>query len=266
MRLGFALEGGGVRCMAQAGVLCALLEDGIRPYAYAGCGAGALVAALAASGTLTEESAMAFAKRAYRVKRLRVSLINAQLHTHFGGHSMREIGPVALPAIDQETGMVQVLSSVLPVIPDPRPWSRQSLIGTAIRASMAAPGVSPPVVWRTRRLSGGGFLRELLPELLSAMGAERTVTVRVLDVGCARMEKHAESLYLCAHALALPPPPVTDMLITIGGYEAGSGVLNRKAAGAFFEAGRLAAQKAIPQLRRMLGEERGKILVFPGHR
>lgn len=263
MRLGIALEGGGVRCMAQVGVLLTLLEAGIRPFAVAGCGAGALVAAMTASGTLSENAAKDFAKSAYRFTRLRAASVDSRLRAHFGGHSMREMGPVALPSIDMETGVVQVLSSVLPIRPDPRPWSRQALITTAVRASMAAPGAMPPVSWRSRRLLGGGQLRNTLPELLLAMGAERLITVRVLAAGCGQAETRRAALCLCAHALVAPEPPPADLVITIGGYERGSGVLSRRDAAAFLAAGRMAGMRALPQVRRLLGEERGKILSFP---
>jgi len=263
MRLGVALEGGGVRCAAQAGVLLGLFQAGIKPFAYAGCGAGALVAALAATGTLREDVALGFAKGGHRWGRLRLASLDSRLQSHFGGHSMREMAPVALPTIDMETGSLQILSSALPVRPDPRPWSRQALIATAVRAAMATPGALPPVSWRARRLIGGGQLRPVLPELLLALGAERLLTIRVLDTGCAQLETHPAALAICAHALTAQKPPTTDMMIVIGGYEKGSGALDRKSAGAFFEAGRLAGQQALPQIQRMIGHEKGKIIAFP---
>ena len=48
MRLGVAFEGGGARCAAELGVLRALARAGVEPYAFAGCGAGAVAAAAGA--------------------------------------------------------------------------------------------------------------------------------------------------------------------------------------------------------------------------
>lgn len=264
MYLGISLEGGGMRCMAQVGLLLELEAAGIVPDMYTGCGTGALVAAMAASHTLSEAAAMEFSKSAHGNARLRAMSIESRLRTHFGGHAMREAEPLALPSLDMETGNQQVLSSILPARPDPRPWSRQALITTAVRASMSPPGLMPPTTWRTRRLIGGGQLRDALPGLLLAMGATRILTVRVLDVGCVQAETDPQALSICAHAIEAPLPPHTDMLIVIGGYENGSGVLCRKNAQAYLEAGQLAARKALPQIQRMLGREKGKIVAFPG--
>lgn len=264
MRLGIALEGGGARCAAQAGALSAFAEAGIRPDLYAGCGAGALVAALAASDLLIEETAMDFTRALHYNAMLRNTLLNRLLRAQFGGMAMRDIRSLAVPAVDMESGAVQVLSSMLPVRPDPRPWSRQSLVSTAIRASMATPGVLPPVTWRGRRLAGGGGLRGTLPTILQAMGADHIVCIRVLDAGCAQFEKHPAALALCAHALIAAPPPRCDIMITISGYTQDKGVLDVRTAHMLYASGKVAGRKAVHQLEMLTGNRNGKILLFPG--
>ncbi len=265
IQLGIALEGGGARCAAQVGALLTLFDMGIRPTLYAGCGAGALVASLAACGLLSEEQVDSFARAVQRNSLLRGRAINHRLSALFGGMPMREVPPLAMPAIDMESGAVQVLSSMLPVRPDPRPWSRQALVSGAVRASMAAPGVLSPVRWRGRRLSGGGALRGTLPTILRSMGAERVVCIRVLDAGCALHETHPAAQALCGHAMiAMPPPPQCDMLITVNGYAPERGVLDRRTLPVLLEAGRHAAMKALPALETLIGGKAGKILLFPG--
>lgn len=54
-RLGLCLSGGGARCMAHLGILEAWAEQDIRPDIYSGTSAGALVAALLASGRTAAE-------------------------------------------------------------------------------------------------------------------------------------------------------------------------------------------------------------------
>ena len=54
-RLGIVLSGGGSRGLAHAGVLRALIENGIEPDCISGTSAGALVGALHASGRCSEE-------------------------------------------------------------------------------------------------------------------------------------------------------------------------------------------------------------------
>lgn len=263
-RLGIALEGGGARCAAQAGALLALHEMGIRPQLFAGCGTGALVAALAACGMLDDEAVKTFAKAARWHAASRNRITNRRLRAQFGAIPLRDAQPLAMPTIDMETGAVQVLSSMLPVKPDPRPWSRQSLVSTAVRCAMAAPGVLPPVAWRAHRLCGGGQLRGTLPTILRAMGAEQILCIRVLDAGCAQYETYPGAQALCAHAMVAMPPPPCDLVITVGGYAPGAGVLDAKTVPALFEAGRTAAIKALPAIEALTGSRAGKIVLFPG--
>lgn len=263
MQLGIALEGGGARCAAQAGVLAALLEAGIRPACYAGCGAGALVAALAATDALTEEAVRDFERAVTKNAFLRNHRLNAKLRARFESQAIRGLMPLAMPAVDLESGAVQVIASMLPVHPDPRPWSRQALLSTAVRAAMATPGALPPVSWRGRTLSGGGMLRGTLPTILRAMGAERIVCIRVLDAGCAFHEETPAALAICAHAVIAAPPPLCDMMIAVTGYAPDKGVLDKRTVGPLFEAGRAAARKAMPALVALTGMKSGKILPFP---
>ncbi len=264
MKLGIGLEGGGVRCAAQAGILGALLASGIQPYCYAGVGAGALVAALAVTDSLTEEVVFSMAKASYRNAALRNMALIKRLKNQFGGLSLRDAQQLAMPTVDLETGAVQVLASMLPIMPDPRPWSRQALISCAVRAAMAAPGVLPPMGWRGHRLMGGGFLRATLPTVLRAMGADRVVVLRVLDAGCAQYETHPAAHAICAHATVMAPPPHCDLVISVDGYSPIHGVLDRGGADIFYQAGRAAAIKALPALETLLGMRNGKILPFPG--
>lgn len=263
MRLGIALEGGGARCAAQAGALLALHEMGIRPSLYAGCGAGALVAALAACDMLSEEAIRPFAKAARWHAASRTRIINRRLRAQFGAIPLKDARPLAMPTIDMQSGAVQVLSSMLPTRPDPRPWSRQSLASTAVRCAMAAPGVLPPVAWRAHRLCGGGHLRGTLPTILRAMGADQMVCIRVLDAGCAQYETHPAALALCAHAMVAMPPSAYDMIISVEGYAPHVGVLDTRTVSALFEAGRAAAIRALPSLELLTGNKAGKIVLFP---
>jgi len=62
-RLGLVLSGGGIRAVAQAGVLAALAEEGIAPDCISGTSAGALVGALHATGRTPLEIVDFFAQR-----------------------------------------------------------------------------------------------------------------------------------------------------------------------------------------------------------
>ena len=264
MRLGIALEGGGARCAAQAGVLLALKEMGIRPALFAGCGAGALIAALGACDMLRETDLRKFGMAVRKNATLRNAALGKRLCGQFGDLPLRDARPLAMPAIDMETGAVQVFASMLPVRPDPRPWSRQARISSAVRCVMAAPGVLPPIAWRGHNLCGGGQLRGTLPSLLRAMGAEHVLCVRVLDAGCARHEAHPAAQAVCAHAMAAAPPPGGDIVVNVSGYAPGKGVLDKATLLPLLAAGKAAAVKALPAIEAVTGGRGGKIVMFPG--
>lgn len=264
VRLGIALEGGGMRCAAQAGVLSTMITAGIQPMCFAGCGAGALVAAIAANGEFTEKMFHTFQGVSSYNALLRNARINSCLQNHFGNRVLREAQPLAMPTVDLETGVVQVFSSVLPERPDLRPWSRQALLSGAVRAAMASPGVLKPVRWRGRILSGGGQLRNTLPSLLQAMGADITVCIRVLDAGCAQYETHPAALALCAHAMSGSPTYNYNVLIPVTGFNKTQGVLEKQDLKALFHLGQASANNALPRIKALTGQVGAKILQFPG--
>ncbi len=69
--MGLVLSGGGSRGIAHAGVLAALLEEGLEPEAIAGTSAGALVGALHGAGLSPHEMLGFFAEKSpYRVSKL----------------------------------------------------------------------------------------------------------------------------------------------------------------------------------------------------
>jgi predicted acylesterase/phospholipase RssA len=253
-----------MRCAAQAGALTVLIAAGVQPSCLAGCGAGALVAAIAANGEFSKEMLQTFKGVACCHALIRDAKINSCLQNHFGNRVLREIRPLAMPTIDLETGIVQVFSSILPERPDPRPWSRQALVSGAVRAAMAAPGVLKPVRWRGRILAGGGQLRNTLPGLLDAMGADITVCIRVLDAGCARYETHPAALALCAHAVAGSPVYNYNILIPIEGFDKTQGVLEKQDIRTLFQLGQVAAISAVPRIKSLTGQAGAKILQFPG--
>ena len=263
-RLGVALEGGGMRCAAQAGALFSMTAAGILPSCFAGCGAGALVAAIAATGEFTDGLLRTFKGSVSLKALIRDAKINSSLQNHFGSRLLREAHPLAMPTVDLETGIVQVFSSILPERPDHRPWSRQALLSGAVRAAMAAPGVLKPVRWRGRVLSGGGHLRTTLPGLLRAMGADITVGIRVLDAGCAQYETHPAALALCAHAMTGSLADDYDLLIPIMGFEKGQGVLEKQDMHALFLLGQNAVLNMLPRIKALTGQVGAKILRFPG--
>ena len=262
MRLGVAFEGGGARCAAELGVLRALARAGVEPYAFAGCGAGAIAAAAGAL-LLPPEVCLARFKGCARHGRVRALALRSALEACFPGEiygSWR----LAVPAADLATGSARVYASQFPLLPDPRPWSRQAALSQALLAALSVPGALPPAELRGRRLAGGGMLRALLPALLRAMGAERVLCVRVVGAEEACAERGRQAQAVRAAALLSGPPRDADWTLALENKCAPFGVLDARAMDALFETGCAAAAAALPALWRQEPRPRGKILRFPG--
>lgn len=262
MRLGIAFEGGGTRCAAGLGVLDALREFGLEPYAFAGCGAGALAAALGACGTPWEEMLRRFAPCA-RGGRVRQGRLVRALRQSFGERAVYGREHLAMPTVDLETGMARVHASVFPVRPDPCPWSRQTELWRALLAAMAVPGTLPPVEIRGRLLAGGGMLRATLPQLLRAMGAERVLCVRVLGADGAWEKESAAARAVRAATLLSVPARDAELLLTVENRFPSLGTLDARAMRELYAAGYETARCALPALRGKLIGPMGTILPFP---
>lgn len=156
MRLALALGGGAGLGWAHIGVLRALARRGVTIDAVAGTSIGAVAAVCLAGGRLDVLEELARATNLRAVMRyldtgfrygsvLGGKAVRRRLHGHFGDSNLDELGlPVAVVAADILSGEEVVLTSA-PVI-------------DAVRASIAIPGIFPPVRLGGRLLVDGGVV------------------------------------------------------------------------------------------------------------
>jgi len=178
-RIGLVLSGGGVRGFAHIGILKGLAARKWRPDLVTGTSMGGIVAAAYASGMLVdamESEAVGF----MHLPRL-ARLLDRRVHTNallggerflqyfremFDGLTFEELAvPLGLMAVDCETGE--------------RVELRSGDLATAVRATMAFPGVFAPVEIGGRLLMDGGASDNLPVRLAREMGAEVVVAVNV---------------------------------------------------------------------------------------
>lgn len=180
-RLGLALGGGGVRGLANLGVLKALVNAGLKPDLLAGTSMGGILAALYAAGFTVEEieaEALHLASLPNVIKL--VDWVPGQRGL-MKGHNIynyltRLLGadltfadlqiPLAVTAVDLLHREEVVL--------------RAGCVVDALRASMAVPGVFDPVELEERRLVDGGVLNNVPADIVRQMGADVVIAV---DVG-----------------------------------------------------------------------------------
>jgi len=191
--VGLALGGGGARGWAHLGVLRALAENNIRITAYAGTSIGALVGGFAAAGKIRElekvleELDLKQVIYLFAEKKLPKSgLVDGRkivelIRKHVGHPDIQHL-PVTYCAVatDIENGEEMV-------------FDKGDLV-TAIRASIAIPGVFSPVNDNGRYLLDGGLVNPLPVSVLRDRGIKRIIAVNL----------HGES-----------PPPISRQPIAL---------------------------------------------------
>lgn len=153
-RLGIVLSGGGSRGLAHAGVLRALVEEGMPPDCLAGTSAGALVGALHAAGYVAAEILDFFAEtNPFRFSRVAVGKpgfidpekIAPAFRRYFPEDSFEALAkPLLVTGTDLSTGKLEL-------------WSSGPLVGPLL-ASSAIPFVFSPVALAGRLYADGGIV------------------------------------------------------------------------------------------------------------
>jgi NTE family protein len=252
--------------LAHIGVLATLEQAGIRIGSIAGTSMGAILgAAYAAGRTPAELRAVSAQLGGYgrligladlgipRSGLIKGTTVQRFLQELFSPHhSFDTLAlPLAVAAVDLRRAEEVVLDS--------------GDLLRAVRASMAVPGIFPPVEWDDRLLVDGGVLNNLPVDLARAQGARVVVAV---DVGLdprdeatwsstrlPRLGMHmwrAASVMMArntAGKLAQAPP---DLLIRPPLPPRVTSVAGFRRAEELIRVGEQAAQEAIPHLRELL--------------
>lgn len=175
MRVALVLGSGGARGYAHIGVIDALRERGIEIVGISGSSMGALVGALEAAGKLDEFTTWASALTQRAVLRLLDPTLTAAgvLRAEKILDAVREIiGPqniedLPIPYTAVSTDLVAGKSV----------WLQRGPIDSAIRASIAIPGIISPYVLDGRLLADGGILDPLPMAPIAAVHADMTIAV-----------------------------------------------------------------------------------------
>lgn len=271
--LTLAFSGGGAKCAAQAGVLAVLEEARLPVGAMVGLSGGGLVALLYAAGlppqAIRDYIANTSLLEVWELDPARRSLfgetkIRARLRAAVGGKTFADLRiPTTVIAVDMHTGREVHLNS--------------GRVEDAMLATMAIPGLFPPVARDGMTLADGGALNPLPVDVARALGP-RVVAVDVLyhydpeepdhifeargpmryatEIGRRLgMISMVKAVYqtarlmgnrMCVYNLELHPP---DVLLR---PEVGRvGLFATDLAGAAYERGQAAARAALPQLETL---------------
>lgn len=176
-KIGLALGSGAARGWSHIGVIRELESMGIRPDVVTGSSVGAVVGAAYAAGKLDE-----FADWVLKLDRMGViRLLDAKLS---GGGFVQ--GKALLKSFEKHFGNPDMADLEIPfgciatVLGTGREvWLREGSTLSAIRASMALPGVFSPVKQDGEYLLDGGLVNPVPVSLTRAMGADIVIAVNL---------------------------------------------------------------------------------------
>ena len=252
-RIGLALSGGSTRGAAHIGVLLVLEREGIRPSYVAGTSAGALVGSAYCAGVPVEELSKMFLKMRWPTL-LKPNLLHSlalfdtspmedYIRKNIGDCNFEDLKiPFSAIGCDIVTGERIVLD--------------KGRMAPAVRASAAIPGIFSPVEIDGHLLVDGGTVDNFPVAQVKAMGAEY-----VIGVNLSRSQASGRR----------PTNPIDVFLDMINIMQARSAVadasecdcyirpeLNKYSSWSFGdaekiqEAGKIAAEACLPQLKRDL--------------
>ena len=248
-----ALSGGGAHAAAHAGVLRALMREGLPVAGIAGVSGGALVAAAWAGGADLENLVDQASRlhpwtwvRGWGGGLLSGTKLGMMIDEFlpvpdFAGLRV----PVRVLATDVDTGQPVVL--------------REGDLREAVRASCSFPGVFPPMVLDGRRLYDGGISEVIPVRLARDMAGEAGVVVAV-DCNSGTRWPSADSFVALALRAGLTllrgrtRSELSGADLVIAPAMGESGWMQPRKIPGFFEAGDEALMQALPELRRLLDE------------
>lgn len=260
MSIALALGGGGALGWAHVGVLHVLEREGVRVAGVSGCSMGAVVAVAYAAGKLARLDAIARECRRLTVARhFDPGLGRGGL---IGGRGvrrtlMRELAPLRLEALAIPAALVatDALTGEGVTLKDGPALD-------AVLASIAVPGVLPPVTIDGRLLIDGGVVDPVPVAAARALGCGPVVAVNVLGdavrQGRRMQAPRVSGAALAAQGLAL----MLDRLVRLSLAADAPDMLIEPQAGAFspwdfsraadlIAVGEAAATTALPRLRAL---------------
>ncbi len=184
-KIGLALGGGGARGIAHIGILKVLEEEGVPVDFIAGTSMGGIVAAPFAYGYSARQIAHEAAALGSVSSLLKLvdwlpttkGLLQGQAIYDYLDEQLGEdltfadlCLPLALTAVDLKSGSEVIIKS--------------GRVNTAVRATMAIPGVISPVEIGETRLVDGGILNNVPADVVREMGADIVIAV---DVAAGRL-------------------------------------------------------------------------------
>ncbi len=178
-RIGIALGSGSARGWAHIGIIRELAEIGIQPHIVCGCSIGAIVGAAYVAGNLRrlEDWVRSLTRR----ELVRFFEINLSLDSFVAADRFRDF---LRRYVSAEDLLIENLSKPFATVSTELEtgreiWFTEGPVLHAVIASIALPGLFPPVRHQGRWLVDGGLVNPVPISLCHALGAERVIAVNL---------------------------------------------------------------------------------------
>lgn len=277
--VGLALGGGAARGAAHIGVLEVLREHAIPIHCVVGTSAGAVAGGLFAAGV--EPAQMADAMQGLRWGHIS-SLSFPTVHLESLRRGALNLAAMALPLgildLDRLMDFLgEILGSDLHFSQLPIPFAaiatdiasgemvvmNDGPVAPAIRASCAIPGIFTPIRRNGRLLIDGGAVNNLPVTVARLLGAEYVIAVDLLPWDHAHpkepgniVELSLMALYSLVRATQMESPRAN---LTLQPAISHIRLMDMGAAPELIEAGRAAAEAAMPQILQALGRDSARL-------
>ncbi len=266
-KLGLVLGGGAARGVAHIGVLEVLEEQRIYPQVIVGTSVGALVGGLYAAGVSSRRLVSLVHELSW------LDLVSLELPS-LNLLDLAKSLPLGLLDLDKLIdwvenvvgGPVRFHQLNLPfaavagdVVTNEVVIMNEGLIAPAIRASCGVPGIFTPYWRRGRLLMDGVAVNNLPVRAAQSLGADYVVAVDLLPLGGRTLpeprnviEMSIQALYTLARATQIEAK-LADVIIAPDIAHVNLVDLRSQSIEDLLQAGRLAAEAVLPQIRRDLG-------------
>jgi NTE family protein len=179
LKIGIALGSGSSRGWSHIGVINALADLGITPTIVCGTSVGSLVGASLVSGKL--EKLEEWARSLTKLETARFFDINTSMN---GFVNVKKIHNFMNKTVASDDSVIEDLDKVYAAVATELEtgrelWLTKGSVGQAVLASMALPGLFPPIKINDKWLVDGGLVNPVPVSVCRALGADIVIAVNL---------------------------------------------------------------------------------------
>ena len=281
--VGLALSGGGIRGIAHAGVLKALLDNGIKIDVIGGTSSGALIGVLYAMGYTPEYIYEAFKLYSKEIVGLNNNLILSGVSSKIFGREVeikgfksgeslekaynkmalrkgyKNVGeildlPVVITSVDIRNGKEYIFTNSVPNVENTDKYITNIEVGKAVRASSSFPGIFCPCEFEGHSFYDGGILDNVPVEEVRKQGADKVIAVNFkaddIESSSNVMDLGMRTLDIMGNKISEKNISSSDFLLTVSTDK--TGLFDIEKLDSCFEYGYMAVIENLGKIKQVL--------------